>query len=138
MAITLKAHVSFPMTIVVATETMKFVAQARAEVRSVPAEKLAEKLKDANKLERAKLELFLSDKTDEQVVEWIYRSSLRQFIRDDLRKELCNDESTARIGDTRVIFEQKEVKPKWCATCQNTVPQPCGEGCQVMEVTPRV
>lgn len=109
MAITMKAHVSFPLTIVVATETMEYIAAARGAVKALSEEYRAKKFKDANKLERAKLELFLSDKTDEQVVEWIYRSSLRQFIRDELKKELCNDESTARIGDTRVTFEQKAV-----------------------------
>lgn len=109
MAITLKAQVSFPMTIVVATETMKFVAAARGAVKALSPEYLAEKLKDADKEERFKTELFLSDATDEQVVESIYRTSLRAFIRNDLKKELCNDESTARIGDTIVTFEQKAV-----------------------------
>lgn len=109
MSITMKAHVSFPMTIVVHSEALEFVAAARAAVKALSPEYREEKFKKADKEERFKLELFLSDKTDEQVIESIYRTALRAFIRNDLKKELSNSESTARIGDTIVTFEQKAV-----------------------------
>lgn len=109
MAITLRANVSFPLTVVVHTETMKMVAEARRLCKELSEDERAVKFKDADKEERSKLDLFLSDKTDEQVIEQIYRAALRRHIRKELRSELTNDESTARIGDTRVVFESKAV-----------------------------
>lgn len=109
MAITLKAHVSFPLTVVVHTETMQMVAAARAACKVLTETERAEKFKEADKEERSKLDLFLSEKTDEQVIEQIYRAALRRHIRKELRSELTNDESTARIGDTLVVFGRKEV-----------------------------
>ena len=105
MSITLKAQVTFGLTIVVMAETLKFVADARAEVKALTAEQIAEKLKDATGEERFKFELFRSDKTDEEVIEVIYRTSMRGFLRDELKSQLCNSESRARIGNIKVGFE---------------------------------
>ena len=106
MSITMKARVSFTMTIVVPTETMEHIAKARQAVRDVDPATFASKIKEADKEERYRVELFRGDKTDEQVVQQIYRSAMRQFIRNDFRKEICSNESQARIGDTIVTFEE--------------------------------
>ena len=112
MSITLKAEVTFGLTIVVEKETLKFVADARAEVKALTVEKVAEKLKDATGEERFKFDLFRSDKTDEEVIEVIYRTSMRGFLRDELKSQLCNDESRARIGNIKVDFRAEELTAK--------------------------
>jgi hypothetical protein len=104
MPITMKAVCSFPLTIVINTETMEYIAKARKECREADPEKFA----TANKAERFKVDLFLSDKTDEEVAQVIYRASLREFIRRDVKRELATDECRARIGDIRVDFEVRE------------------------------
>lgn len=118
MSITLKAQVTFGLTIVVMAETLKFVADARSEVKAMTPEKVAEKLKDATGEERFKFELFASDKTDEEVIEVIYRASMRGFLREELKSQLCNSESRARIGNIKVDFEKHY--DSLCAECGTT------------------
>lgn len=104
MSITLKAQVNFGLTIVVEKETLKFVSDARAECKAMTSEQVAEKLKDASGEERFKFELFRGDKTDVEVAEVIYRTSMRDFLRSELKSQLCNSESRARIGNIKVAF----------------------------------
>jgi len=104
MSITLKAQVTFGLTIVVEKETLKFVSDARAECKAMTPEQVSAKLKDATGEERLKFELFRSDKTDEEVIEVIYRTSMRGFLREELKSQLCNSESRARIGNIEVDF----------------------------------
>lgn len=112
MSITLKAQVTFGLTIVVIAETLKFVSDARTECKAMTPEQVAEKLKDATGEERFKFELFRSDKTDEEVVEVIYRTAMRGFLRDELKSQLSNSESSARIGNIKVDFGAKELTAK--------------------------
>lgn len=100
MSITMKAVVTFPMTIIINRETMQYIAEARQKCRDADPEKFAE----AKGHERFKVELFLSNKTDEEVCQIIYRASMREFIRRDVTNELKTDESRARIGDIKVDF----------------------------------
>lgn len=104
MSITMKAVCSFPLTIVINTKTMEYIAKDRQECRDADPEKFAK----ADRAERFKVDLFLSDKTDEEVAQVIYRSNLREFIRRDVTSELKTDECHARIGDIRVDFEVRE------------------------------
>lgn len=101
MSITMKAVVTFPMTIVIDKETMQYIAEARQKFRDADPEKFV----NAKGHERFKVGLFLSDKTDEEVCQIIYRYSLREFIRRDVTNELKTDECRARIGDIKVDFD---------------------------------
>lgn len=106
MSITMKAVVTFPLTIIINTETMQYIAEARQKCRDADPAKFAE----AKGHERFKVELFLSDKTDEEVAQVIYRASMREFIRRDMTNELKTDECSARIGDIKVTFADKSTK----------------------------
>ena len=118
MSITLKAQVTFGLTIVVMSETLKFVSDARAECKAMTSEQVTEKLRDATGEEKFKFELFRSDKTDEEVIEVIYRTSMRGFLRDELKSQLCNSESRARIGNIKVAFTPRH--ETLCADCGAT------------------
>lgn len=115
MSITLKAQVNFGLTIVVETKSLEFVRDARAACKSMSAEQAAEALKDADGEERFKLNLFRSERTDEEVLEAIYRTYLRGFMRDELKSQLCNSESRARIGNIKVDFNADA--PCGCNAC---------------------
>ncbi|WP_305016775.1 hypothetical protein [Mycobacterium tuberculosis] len=56
MSITMKAVVTFPMTIIINSETMQYIAEARQKCRDADPEKFAE----AKGHERFKVELFLT------------------------------------------------------------------------------
>lgn len=126
MAITMKSTITFTMSMVVNSETVKDFQEAREEARKILAE-APEKLRGET---RYRVELMASDKTDEQCFEVIYRQGIREFIRNDLCKELSGNESRVRTGDVSVSFE----KPK--GSCQGCVVEGCSrrarlknEGC---------
>ncbi|QJD54673.1 hypothetical protein PssvBMR2_gp30 [Pseudomonas phage MR2] len=107
MAITLKATVSFPISMVVFSETVKDFAEAREEARKMLAdEKVSARLRGET---RYRVELLASDKTDEQIFEQIYRQGIREVVRKDLAKEIAGNEARVRTGDVKVSFEAREV-----------------------------
>lgn len=102
MSKTLKLNVSFPMTIVVSGESLLELQKARKDVRGLPAEKVAG-LKGESK---AHCELLSGDLSDEAVLERIYRSGIRRFMREDFLKDITGNEATARLGSVKVSFEE--------------------------------
>jgi hypothetical protein len=111
MAKTLKLNVSFPMSIVIKAETIADLQKIRKDSLEIPAEKLAKLNGEA----RFKVGLFTGDKTDEQILEIIFRSGIRTFLREDLRKELEGDESRIRVGDVKVVYEDQSVLARACS-----------------------
>lgn len=114
MAMTLKLNVSFPMTIVVKTETIKAFEETREEARETPVEEI-EKLKGEN---RFRADLFRGDKTTEEVMKLIYRAGIRELINKELKAEICGNESTARLGCVTVRYEP--TKARSCQGCVRT------------------
>jgi hypothetical protein len=104
MAKTFKAHVSFPLTIVVKTETVTGFLEAREEARKIPAS--GKVLKGESKF---RIELMASDKSDDEVLQTIFRSAIREVLRKDFMSEIVGSKSTCRIGDTLVVFEDRNV-----------------------------
>lgn len=118
MAMTLKLNVTFTMSIVVSSETIKDFAEAREEARKILAdEKAKSRLKGETKY---RVELLAGDKTDEQVFEQIYRQGIRECIKKDLAKEIAGTESRVRVGDVKVAFE---APPK--RSCQGCIETNC-------------
>lgn len=112
MAMTLKLNVTFPMSIVVSSETIKDFAEAREEARKILAdEKAKSRLKGETKY---RVELLAGDKTDEQCFEQIYRQGIRESIKKDLAKEIAGTESRVRVGDVKVAFEDRSVLARSC------------------------
>ena len=111
MAKTLKLNVSFPMTAVISTETVKEFQEARNAARSILADPDSKALKGEVKF---RIELLASDKTDDEVLETIYRSGIRDFIRSDLAKEIGGSEANIRTGDCKVVFETREKPAEGC------------------------
>lgn len=112
MAMTLKLNVTFPMSIVVSSETIKDFQEAREEARKILAdEKAKSRLKGETKY---RVELLAGDKTDEQCFEQIYRQGIRECIKKDLAKEIAGNESRVRVGDVKVAFEDQSVLARSC------------------------
>lgn len=118
MAKTFKAHVSFPLTLVVKTETVTDFLEAREEARKILAS--GKVLKGESKF---RIELMASDKPDDEVLQTIFRSGIREVLRKDFLSEIVGSESTGRIGDTLVVFEDRKVSvgevlaPCCCGNC---------------------
>lgn len=110
MAKTLKLNVSFPMTIVVSTDTITALKETREEARLIPAEKIAE-LKGETKF---RAELFRGDKSEEELLELIYRAGIREFITKDMRNEIAGNEAKIRLGSVKVSFEDSSVLARSC------------------------
>jgi hypothetical protein len=126
---TLKLNVSFPMTIVVKTETLKAFDATREEIRKIPAEEIAALKGEA----KFRAELFRGDRTTEQVMELIYRAGIRELIRKELVEEITGNESTARLGCIKVTYETPMV-PRSCdrcivAECPRTEARDVNAGC---------
>ncbi|UMO76101.1 hypothetical protein PF_00027 [Pseudomonas phage P413] len=109
MAITLKTNVSFPMTMVVTSETVKDFQEARNEARQILAS--GKVLKGHTKY---RVELMASDLTDEQCFERIYREGIREFLKKDFVNEIQGNESRIRVGDVKVSFVPAAVVPRKC------------------------
>lgn len=99
MAKTLKCNVSFGLTAVVNTETVKAVDEARLEARKALAEG-----EQGDGEHAAMLKLFASERTTEELLEVILRKGLREIIRKELMQEMNNSETSLRIGDIKVAF----------------------------------
>lgn len=105
MAKTLKCNVSFGLSAVVNTETVKAVEEARAEAR--------EALQDGVKYDgerKAMLEVFASERTTEELLELLLRKGIRDLVRKELKAEMDNDETRVRVGEIKVTFEH--ITPK--------------------------
>lgn len=112
MSKTFKITVNFPLTLVVSTETVKELTEAREAAREISGS--GKVLKGEPKF---RVELLASDKPDDEVLETIYRSGIRQLLRDDFMKELCGDEGVrGRLGDVKVVFDTPKV-PRSCQGC---------------------
>ncbi|WZX11488.1 hypothetical protein YZUPF006_000026 [Pseudomonas phage YZU-PF-006] len=109
MAKTLKLNVSFPMTVVVNTDACKGLSIARAAAR----EAVKQGTINGNKKDNM-LNVFASDNTDEEVIEIILRSGVRELVRNELTREMSNDETKATVGDIKVSFENNSVLARSC------------------------
>lgn len=116
MAKTFKLTVSFPLTIVASTETIKDFVECREEARKI----LAEGKRVLKGETKFRVELMASDKSDDEVLQTIYRSGIRQVLREDFLKEVCGSESTGRLGDVRVVYQ---AAPK--RSCQGCIETNC-------------
>lgn len=114
MAKTLKMYITFPMTIVVKTETIETLEEARKDLRELAPEKVA-LLKGEHKF---RYELFTGNKTTEEVLEVIYRMGLRTGIREVIMDEIQGNEANCRVGDIKVTFETPPKRS--CQGCTQT------------------
>ena len=109
MAKTLKLNVTFPMSVVVNTQTVKALEIARAAARE------AVKQGELNGDKRdSMVHVFASDKPTEEVLEIIIRSGVRGLIRDELTRGLTNDETRATVGNIKVAFEGNSALARSC------------------------
>lgn len=134
MSKTLKMTVSFPVSIVVRSDTMAEFVSDRAKARAMPAEKVATLKGEA----KVSYDLLTSERTDEELLELIYRKGARQIIREDFSKELGGNESTVRTGDVKVVFEAPMV-PRSCdrcivTDCQRPLSRSLNTGCPEKQV----
>lgn len=103
MAKTLKCNVTFGATIVVSSDAEKALEAARDLARV--ALKHGEKPKGEQKF---LLEAFASERTTEQLLELIVRKGVRELVREELEREMNNDETSTTVGDIKVTFEARE------------------------------
>lgn len=111
MAKTLKCNVTFPLTLIVNSESVASVEESRKEAREVLASGVA-----LSGERKAMIEAFASERTTEELLELILRKGLREIIRSELKSEMNNSETKVRIGDIKVDFEAPLREPK-CADC---------------------
>ena len=105
MAKTLKCNVSFGLSSVVNTETVKALEEARIEAR--------EALQDGIKCDgerMAMLKVFASERTTEELLELMFRKGIREIVRKELKAEMDNDETSLRVGEIKVAFERSTSK----------------------------
>lgn len=100
MAKTFRMTVNFPLSLVVSTESVKDFQEARIDARKIVA--LGKALKGETKF---RVELLASDKPDDEVLQTIFRSGIRQVLREDFLKEVCGGEATGRLGDVKVVYQ---------------------------------
>lgn len=114
MSKTLKLNVSFPLTIVVNSKTMAEFVTDRERARELPAEKVA-KMKGET---LASFNLLIGDRSDEELLEIIYRKGIREIVREGITREIPGKEATCRLGDVKVVF-QTPMRPS-CQGCTQT------------------
>lgn len=103
MAKTLKCNVNFGLTVVVNSKSEKALEAARDLAR------VALKHGDKPKGEQgAMLEAFASERTIEQLLELIVRKGIRELVREELEREMNNDETSTTVGNIKVTFESRE------------------------------
>lgn len=108
MAKTLKLNVTFPMTVVVNTESVAAVDASRVTAREAVA-KAAQEGEQLKGEAGAFLRLFASEITTEALLEIIMRKGIREIIRAEMTSELNNAETGVRVGDIKVSYETREV-----------------------------
>lgn len=113
MSITLKATVTFPLSMVFSKDLLVQIEEGRKEARKIKAEQ-PEKFAALSRAERFKIDLFDSDKTVEQIAETLTRAAIREFIRTDFTKDFTGPDETCRTGDVRVVFENRSVLARSC------------------------
>ncbi|WYW04279.1 host HNS inhibition protein [Pseudomonas phage vB_PpuP-Kompost-2] len=112
MSKTLKMNVTFPMSIVVKTETVLEFQKDRKLARELSPEKVA-KFKGE---QLAGYHLLVGDRSDEEVLEIIYRKGIRETVREGISRELPGSEATVTVGDIKVSFEEP-MQPRSCDRC---------------------
>lgn len=112
MSKTLKITVNFPMSIVVKTETVLEFQADRVKARAMPAEKVAKMKGEA----LAGYHLLVGDRSDEEVLEIIYRKGIRETVREGIERELPGNEATVTVGDIKVSFDCPML-PRSCDRC---------------------
>lgn len=115
MSKTFKLSVNFPLSLVVSAETIEDFIKTRKEAREILA--TGKVLKGEAKF---RVELLASDKTDDEVLETVYRAGIRQILREGFIKDLCGNESRGRLGDVKVVYE---AAPK--RSCQGCIETNC-------------
>lgn len=128
MSKTLKLNVSFPLSIVIHSETIKELQESREEARALTTEEVS-KFRGQRK---ANYLMLISDKPDEEIFEVIYRAGIREHMRTTLLKDLQGNEARIRLGDVKVVFEKFE-KPTACALHDDS--KACTPLCSRMLVT---
>ncbi|QHJ81065.1 MAG: hypothetical protein [Bacteriophage sp.] len=99
MAKTLKCQVTFPLTLIVNSESEKDLEGARAEAREIVASG-----KELRGEQKAMITAFASERTTEQLMELILRKGIRELVRAELKSEMNNSGTKCRIGDIKVDF----------------------------------
>lgn len=113
---TLHLNVNFGMTIVAAAEVFEAITEHRQEARDMSPEKFAE----LDREQAHKHALAVSDKTDEEILGEALRMALRDFLREDLPREVGGGGIRAKTGDVKVTVKPKKVAaPKIdCIACR--------------------
>lgn len=112
MAKTLKCQVTFPLTLIVNSESEKDLEGARAEAREIVASG-----KELHGEQKAMINAFASERTTEQLLELILRKGIRELVRAELKSEMNNSETKCRIGDIKVDFNAFD--PCGCNACHS-------------------
>lgn len=124
MSKTLKLTVSFPMSVVVNSETVAAVEESREALKG------AKQLKGE---EKAMAVLFASERTTEEILEIVMRKGIREILRKELTSELNNTETGVTVGDIKVVYAAPMAPKTSCQGCISTnceMPQhDTNEGC---------
>lgn len=104
---TLHLSVIFGMTIVADAEVFEAITEHRQEARDMSPEKFAQ----LDKEQAYKHSLAVSDKTDEEILEVALRTAMRDFLREDLPREIGGGGLRAKTGDVKVTVTPKKAAP---------------------------
>lgn len=104
MAITLKTKVTLTTSIVVSTETVARFQKEREVARVLPAEK-REKLKGQA---RAIYEAYVSEKSDEEVLQLVLRMGLREGLLETMKTEFNDGDFNAKGSQVAVTFKGRK------------------------------
>ena len=112
---TLHVNVNFGMTLVANPELSEEVAATRQIARNLSPEKVAALDKET----AYKHALAVSDKTDEEFLGMAIRMAVRDFLREDLPREMSDSSLRAKTGDVKVTVTPKKVTPRVdCIHCR--------------------
>ncbi|WCD55421.1 hypothetical protein LABOLPEG_00019 [Pseudomonas phage phi 21A] len=106
MSITLKTKITITSTIVISSETVAKVQKEREEARRMDPFK-SEKLKGT---QRAMFEVYISDRSDEEVFELLLRMGFREGFKETIKSELSGDDFRMKGAQIAVQFKGKTAK----------------------------
>lgn len=111
MSKTLRCTVSFDLKMVFTGESLKELSETREQAREIIQTGLCQGRK-VHGSQKAMVEMFASPISDEELLERIVRAGLRQFIREDLTKELSGaSDGSSTVGNVKVAFKEP-MKPR--------------------------
>lgn len=104
MAKTIKCNVNFDLTAVIQSSGLKTLQEAREASREAIAGG-----EHGDGEHKAMIEIFASDRTEEDLLKLILRKSIREMIREELEGELNTADTSVRVGNIKVDFKAREV-----------------------------